>query len=101
MKSGKGNGIKEEPPDLLLTKENSTFLSEKRESRGSWKEQVSQEKKGNASIKMEFDNTQTAGFFPESSLIGVFPMAQSGCGHEGSTVVRARKHKNHSFCFLP
>lgn len=91
--------------------ENLTFMSEKGESRCSWKEQVSQEKKGNTSIKTEVANNQTANFpgfffafvfvFPESSLIGIFPMAQSGCEHEGSTVVRARKHENHSFCSLP
>lgn len=61
-KSGKGNGIKEEPSGPLLMEENLTFMSEKGESRRSWKEQVSQEKKGNTSIKTEVANNQTANF---------------------------------------
>lgn len=68
MKSGKGNGIKEEPSGLLLMKENSTFMSEKGGTRLLWKEQVSQEKKENALIKMKVANNQTAGSFLSLAL---------------------------------
>lgn len=79
-------------------------VSEKRESRLSWKEQVSVGGQGKALIKMEVPDNQTANFpsfFPESSLLGVFPMAQSGCGYEERTEVRATKQENNPFCSLP
>lgn len=62
------------------------------------KGQAIQGEKGNDLVRMEAANSQPPRFISESSLTGVCPGPKVAVGPEGSTMVRARKRENHSFC---